>query len=90
MLIRLLLTPSAELSTYTYKLGPTRKGTLGVQVPINGIELAIARWKELEKPSRTVIVAGEKFFFFILILVLESFLTWKVNDFYPARSRLDF
>ena len=54
---------------------------IGAQVPINGIELAIARCKELEKPSRNVIVAREKLFFFILILVLESFLTFKINGF---------
>jgi hypothetical protein len=39
---------------------------------MNGIELAIARWKELEKTSRNVIVAGKKLFFFILILVWWS------------------
>ena len=51
------------------------KETPGARVPINGIELAIARWKELEKPTRSTSVAGKKLLIFILILVLESFLT---------------
>ena len=48
------------------------KETLGAQVPINGIELAIARCKELEKPTRSTSVAGKKLLAFMLILLWWS------------------
>ena len=48
------------------------KETLGVQVPIYRIELAIARWKELEKPTRSTSVAAKKLLAFMLILLWWS------------------
>ena len=48
------------------------KETPGAQVPIYRIELAIARWKELEKPTRSTSVAGKKLLAFMLILLWWS------------------
>ena len=47
----------------------SEKETPGAQVPIYRIELAIARWKELEKPTRSTSVAGRNHLAFVLILV---------------------
>jgi hypothetical protein len=62
--------------------------TLGAQVPMNGIELAIARCNELEKSTRSTSVAGETLHIFMLKIVrvcmIERVLAWKVDDFYPA------
>ena len=60
------------------------KDFIDVQVPLNEIWVAIARWNEEEQTSTTTFVAISELVIFMVIFVLERFLTYKVSDYYPA------
>ncbi len=52
-----------------YKLDRVEKDFIDVQVPLNEIELAIARWKEEEQTSTTTFVAISELVVLMVILV---------------------